>query len=104
MLEPNPNAVFPMRQRHFVLCISARHDPLVTDEEEVRQIRTWAHQLNRHIRDDCKLALPHSYWSFAKDGDCDAATFYGEKNVARLRALKKKYNPGNSLPGCYPVL
>ncbi|KAH7034550.1 uncharacterized protein B0I36DRAFT_405006 [Microdochium trichocladiopsis] len=103
--DDNTATAYCLRDRHYVLgLLACRDHPGFTSEEGTARIQNWAEALNREIRDRRKLALGHCYWSFTKNEDCDVVAIYGEEGVARLRALKNKYNPGNAFPGCYPVL
>lgn len=91
-----------MRRPHLILAIRG-FAPLDADAAERERAFGWAEDINREIKDK-GLALEQRYWSFTPPEYCDAVAFYGEENVARLRVLKERYNPGNAFPQAYPVL
>ncbi|KAK3938479.1 FAD binding domain protein [Diplogelasinospora grovesii] len=101
-LQPNLAAAWANRDEHYIWtpCGFAELDANVEQKDAAKR---WSEELYQAAV-DAGLGLEKGYWSLSRPEHCDAVRFFGEDTVARLRKLKKKYNPQNALPAALPVL
>jgi hypothetical protein len=85
---PPDSTAFGMRREHFMVEIIASWDPIATDDGTAH--RHWARALSRTL---APLALPGGYPNILGPHAHDQiAHAYGE-NLARLLAVKRRYDP-----------
>lgn len=90
-------AAFGLRRDHFMVEIMAAWEPAGHDGAAHRQ---WAHELWRGL---APFALPGGYANLLGPDDlAQAADAYGD-NAARLRAVKRRYDPDGMFASAIPL-
>jgi hypothetical protein len=93
---PPEATAFGLRQEHFMVEIIAAWEP----EDDGTAHRRWAHDLWHSL---APFALPGGYANLLGPDDHDqAAAAYGG-NAARLRALKRRFDPDGVFASAIPL-
>jgi FAD/FMN-containing dehydrogenase len=94
---PAEAIAFGLRQEHFMVEIVASWEPDGSDDAVHRQ---WAEDLWNNL---APFALPGGYANLLGQNDCEqAAAAYGD-NAARLRALKRRFDPDRVFASAIPL-
>lgn len=102
--KPNPGACFPLRYRHRIFPISARHAHLLrTDEAEALVADMCAHVVDE-LKATGDAYVGASYENLIPAIDTDLEVTFGKDTLEKLRSLKKQYDPDNFFSKGYPVL
>ena len=94
---PAEATAFGLRQEHFMLEIVAGWDPSGSNGAEHRQ---WAQDLWESL---APFALPSSYASLLAPHDREQARDAYGSNGARLRALKRRFDPDGVFASTIPL-
>lgn len=101
-VESNPNSAYGIRQDHYIFAVTGGVSTTASVEDR-KEAEKWTNELYNKIQ-KAGLSMSKGYYSFSRPEHADAVAYYGEDSVKRLRKLKQKYNPRNSLPYALPVL
>ncbi|KAH0497615.1 hypothetical protein TgHK011_004908 [Trichoderma gracile] len=103
-IKPDPTACFPLRYRHRIFPISARHVELPrTPEKDARVAEMCARVLEElKATGDCYVGA--AYENLIPPIDTDLEATFGKETLEKLRLLKKKYDPDNFFSRGFPEL
>ncbi|GKT66259.1 FAD/FMN-containing dehydrogenase [Colletotrichum tofieldiae] len=102
-LEKNPQACYPLRTRHRIAAASAGVVDATTQAAEYEEYKKWADDLADDLSKQGH-ALPYGNRNLSSEKDMDWVATYGEETVARLKEVKKIFDPENFFKTGYPRL
>ncbi|KAK1255619.1 hypothetical protein MKX07_007878 [Trichoderma sp. CBMAI-0711] len=102
--KPDPTACFPLRYRHRIFPISARHAELPrTPEKDALVAEACARVLEElKATGDCYVGA--AYENLIPPIDTDLEATFGKETLEKLRVLKKQYDHEDFFSRGYPVL
>jgi hypothetical protein len=103
-IKPNPGACFPLRYRHRLFPVFARHAGLLRTEEGKQLEADAISQTVDGIKATGDAYVGASYENLIPSVDTDLEVTFGKGTLDKLRGLKKKYDPDNFFSRGYPVL
>ncbi|KAK1979065.1 hypothetical protein LZ30DRAFT_192823 [Colletotrichum cereale] len=102
-LAKNPGACYPLRTRHGLASISAGIVDAAAQATKYEEYKKWADDLADDLSKQ-QHALPYGYGNLSPAKDMDWVATYGEETMARLKEVKKKFDPTNVFKTGYPRL
>ncbi|GJC81633.1 FAD-linked oxidoreductase aurO [Colletotrichum liriopes] len=102
-LEKNPGVCYPLRTRHHIAAASAGVVDATTQAAEYEEYKKWADDLADDLSKQ-EHALPYGNRNLSSEKDMDWVSTYGEETVARLKEVKKIFDPENFFKTGYPRL
>ncbi|KAK1574070.1 uncharacterized protein LY79DRAFT_673204 [Colletotrichum navitas] len=102
-LNKKPGACHPPRTRRRIAAISVGIVDATAQAAEYEKYKNWADDM---VDDLCKQrhALLYGCRNLSSDTDVDWVATYGEETAARLKEVKKKFDPANVFKNGYPRL
>ncbi|KAK2027565.1 FAD-binding domain-containing protein [Colletotrichum zoysiae] len=102
-LAKTPGACYPLRMRHRIAAISAGIVDATAQATEYEEYKKWADDMVGDLSKQ-RHALPYGYRNLSSEEDVDWTATYGAETVARLKEVKKKFDPTNIFKTGYPRL
>ncbi|KAL6874442.1 hypothetical protein HDV57DRAFT_523891 [Trichoderma longibrachiatum] len=102
--KPDPTACFPLRYRHRIFPISARHAELPRTAEKDAHVAEMCARVVEELRATGDCYVGAAYENLLPPIDTDLEATFGREALDKLRALKKKYDPDNFFSRGYPIL
>ena len=93
--RPSLDTSFGTRRPHLVVGIAGTISPSGSaNDPEFKKVENWAEDLARKIGDS-EVALDTAYMNFTSPEEYQADKVYGKDDLATLRKVKLRYDPGN---------
>ncbi|KAF4625450.1 hypothetical protein G7Y89_g12719 [Cudoniella acicularis] len=99
---PNQSVALPNRRHITLTLFGAISSEFDADGPELQIVKDWANKFAGEVESE-GLATRDGYVSFSCS-NIDLDNFYGKGDAARLKALKRRYNPENFFFLAYPTL
>ncbi|KAJ3955482.1 hypothetical protein N0V92_007992 [Colletotrichum tropicale] len=103
VLEPNPEACYPLRKRHRIFNPNAGVQDAQGETTEFEGYKEWNDGLIAKLKER-GLTLPYGYRNLSPESDIDWVATYGDETLQRLKGIKNKFDPENVFRTGYPRL